>query len=189
MVRASNLLITGRPGVGKTTVLVNAIRRLEDVRLAGLVTGEIRESGRRVGFSAETLAGERRVMAHVEIESPHRVGRYGVDVAAIDDVVELAFADEPTAEAFVIDEIGKMELFSVRFVTAMERLLADPRPLVASIAQRGPGLIAEARGRPDVELWEVDVANREAMPERIAKWVIRAGRELHSIVGRAEVEE
>jgi nucleoside-triphosphatase len=175
-VRTSNLLITGRPGVGKTTVLVDAVRRLEDVRLAGLVTGEIREAGRRMGFAAETLTGDRRVMAHVEIASPHRVGRYGVDVAAIDDVVELALAEEPAADAFVIDEIGKMELFSARFVAAMERLLADPRPLVASIAQRGPGLIAEARRRPDAELWGVDVGNRDAMPGEVETWVREAIR-------------
>jgi nucleoside-triphosphatase THEP1 len=142
----------------------------------GLVTGEIREAGRRVGFAVETLAGQRRVMAHVDMASSQRVGRYGVDVAAIDEVVALALADEAAAEAFVIDEIGKMELYSQRFFTAIQRLLGDPRPLVATIAERGPGLIETARQRTDVELWEVRLENRQAMPGDVARWVWEATR-------------
>jgi nucleoside-triphosphatase len=169
--RASNLLITGRPGVGKTTVVVRAIERLHGVRLAGFLTEEIRDRGRRVGFAVETLAGERRVMAHVGVATRHRVGRYGVDVPAIDEIVGLVEADEPAAQAFVIDEIGKMELCSRRFTTLIERLLDDPRPLVASIALRGSGLIDTARRRPDAELWQVDLANRDAMPREVAQWI------------------
>ncbi len=168
---ASNLLITGRPGVGKTSVVVGALGRLHGVRLAGFLTEEIREAGQRVGFAVATLAGERRVMAEVGITSQRRVGRYGVDVSAVDEIVELALADERAAQAFVIDEIGKMELYSSRFVASMERLLDDPRPLVATVAIKGSGLIATARRRPDVELWEVEVGNRDALPERVARWV------------------
>ena len=166
-----NLLVTGRPGVGKTRVVERAVQELEDLRLAGFLTAEIRESGRRVGFSATTLAGERWVMAHVDIASRQRVGRYGVDVPVIDEIVGLALEDEAGIQAFVIDEIGKMELYSTRFVAAVERLLDDPRPLAASLAMSGPGLIAEARRRPDVELWEIDFENRNAMPRRVAAWV------------------
>src|SRR5579885_397610 len=81
---AEVLVLTGRPGVGKTTL----IRRLADAlgsRAGGFYTEEIRQGGRRVGFRLVTLDGEQAVLAHVGWrDRPHRVGRYGVDIAVVD---------------------------------------------------------------------------------------------------------
>ena len=168
---ATNLLLTGRPGIGKTTAVQRLVELEPQLRLVGFLTVEVREQGQRVGFAAVTLAGERLVIAHRDLESAHRVGRYGVDADAIDRAVELSLGSTATADGFVVDEIGKMELFSVRFVTAMRRILDDSRPLVATIARRGGGFIAETPRRHDVETWQVNATNRDRVPRRAAEWL------------------
>jgi nucleoside-triphosphatase len=173
----SNLLLTGRPGIGKSTVIQRLLPLLADVRMTGFVTGEIREAGQRVGFEATSLAGESRILAHRRLVSDHRVGGYGVDVETVDYMVDTTLDERIATDLYVVDEIGKMELASRRFVAAMQRLMADPRPLVATVAQRGPGLIDSAGRRADVEVWQVDAANRDTLPERAAAWVMaRVGR-------------
>jgi nucleoside-triphosphatase len=71
----------------------------------------------------------------------------------------------------VVDEIGKMECLSARFVSAMTRLLDGGMPLVASVARRGEGFIADVKRRPDVEVWELTRTNRDEIPARILAWL------------------
>jgi nucleoside-triphosphatase len=106
-------------------------------------------------------------MAHVDIRGRSRVGRYGVDVEAIDRVVKTELALEPGIDLYVVDEIGKMECLSARFVAAVEALLDSGCPLLATVAQRGAGFIADAKARSDVEIWEVTRSNRDHLPEKI----------------------
>jgi nucleoside-triphosphatase len=160
-----NHLITGRPGVGKTTAICRLADLLEGRRLAGFVTEEVRVGGRRRGFRIETFDGREGTLADVAIESRWRVSRYGVDVGGFERLVcpmlETAAAE---AEVVLIDEIGKMECFSDRFCAAVEALADAPLPLVATIAARGPGLIAAMKARPDARLHEITRANRDQMP-------------------------
>jgi nucleoside-triphosphatase len=73
-----------------------------------------------------------------------------------------------------VDEIGKMECFSQRFVAAMRALLDSDRRVLATIARRGTGFIAEVRRRGDAELLEVTARSRDLLPEEIVAWA-RAG--------------
>ena len=161
----TTILLTGRPGVGKTTV----IRRRADLRagraIAGFYTGEIREAGQRRGFLATTFAGGSCVLAHVSLKSRQRVGRYGVDVVAVEQLVlpELA----RPCDLMLVDEIGKMECYSARFVDAMRRLLDGPTPLIATVGVSGMGFIAEVKRRPDVTIGEVTRENRDELPQRV----------------------
>ncbi len=165
------LLLTGVPGVGKTTLVRRVVARLDGLRVAGFTTEEMREGGGRLGFRIVDLAGPDRIMAHVDFPGPARVGRYGVDVAAIDAVAATSLAPDPAADLYVVDEIGKMECLSEGFVAAMRALLAADRPVLATIARRGSGFIAEVKRRGDTELWEVTARNRELLPERVLAWI------------------
>jgi nucleoside-triphosphatase len=171
MASETALLITGRPGVGKTTLLRRVAEALAGRRVAGFTTDEIREGGRRVGFRIVPFRGSARVMAHVRSPGPERVGRYGVDVATIDAAAETELAPDPEIELYLVDEIGKMECLARRFAPAMRALLDSDRRVVASIARGGGGFIAEVRDRPDVELWELTLENREDLVDRVLEWI------------------
>jgi nucleoside-triphosphatase len=167
---AKNLLLTGAPGCGKTTVIQQVAERLGDLRLAGFLTLELREHGERVGFEAIDLNGQRAILAHVRSRSPVRVGRYGVEPDRLIPLVEENLVrPDGSVDVFVIDEIGKMECSCPAFVGAMRRVLEGPVPVLASIALRGGGFIAEVKARPDVRTIEVAHGNRDELPERLAE--------------------
>jgi nucleoside-triphosphatase len=168
------LLLTGTPGIGKTTVIRRVATGLDVAWIRGFYTKEIREHGARQGFRLAGFDGFERTIAHVSLPKDHRVGKYGVDVAALDEAAAL-LAPDPTAQVYLIDEIGKMECLSGRFVAAVRNLLAGPAPVVATVGLRGGGFIAEVRRLPGCALWEVTRANREAFPARVLTWLDERG--------------
>ncbi|UCD28205.1 MAG: NTPase [Planctomycetota bacterium] len=164
-----NILITGSPGVGKTTVIMRLVEYLSDRKVAGFYTEEIRRGGQRLGFRVETFAGESAVLAHVDIKSQQRVSRYGVDVAAFEKLILLELSRP--CDIIIIDEIGKMECFSHPFITAVLQLLDKSIPVVATIAVKGGGFISEVKDRDDVEIWQVNKVNRDELPRQLAQAV------------------
>src|SRR5262245_22442567 len=158
------ILLTGRPGIGKTTVIRRVAAALRGKRIAGFYTEERRSRGSRTGFQIVTLDGRSRPMAGIDIGSPQRAGKYGVDVAAIDAVAATTL-DPEAAEVFLVDEIGKMECASASFVAAVRRLLAVDRVVVvATVALKGDGLIAEVKRLTGIVLREVTAQNRDYLP-------------------------
>ena len=171
---AHALLLTGVPGVGKTTIVNKVADGLSGKKIRGFVTDEIREGGRRVGFEIRTFGGKTRTLAHVDLRSHHRVGRYAVDVETLDRIAGAALALDDETEVYLVDEIGRMECFSERFCTAVTTLLDNGRRVIATVARHGGGFIAEVKRRSDVELWEATRKNRDEMPARIQTWLARA---------------
>jgi nucleoside-triphosphatase len=165
------LLLTGVPGVGKTTVIRRVAAGLSGWRVRGFTTEEIRVGGRRAGFGLETLDGQSATLAHVDLVSPHRVGGYGVDVAMVDRIAASALVLDPATRVYLIDEIGKMECLSPRFVAAVSALLDAHKLLVATIALRGGGLIEAVKKRPEVEVWAVTRENRDGLPAKVVAWL------------------
>ena len=172
LTRLKNLLLTGPPGCGKTTVLERVAEQLGELRLAGFVTRELREHGQRVGFEAIGLGGRRIILAHVRFRSVVSVGRYGVEPNRLIPLInEEMVRPLETVDTYLIDEIGKMECHCPQFIDAVSRLLEGQVPVVATIALRGGDFIAEVKDRRDVQIVEVTRANRQALPGQIAAWV------------------
>ena len=162
--RHTKTLLTGKPGVGKTTLIRKIIERVQRVQMAGFYTSEIRSGKYRSGFELRGLNGDRRVLAHVDLKSKHRVGKYGVDTAGFDLFLENLDLLNPRAKLIVIDEIGKMELFSSHFRTLLRQVLVSDKCLLASIALHGERLILDIKQRSDIHLIEVTRNNREDLP-------------------------
>jgi len=171
--QARLLLLTGRPGVGKTTIIRKVAAALSGRRIGGFYTREIRAGRERRGFQLVTFDGREWIMAHVDVGGPARVGKYGVDVAAVEAAATSALATD-RAELYLVDEIGRMECLSPGFVAAMRQLLGSPVMVVATVALHGDGLISEVKQQADAEVWTVTRANRDDLPARVLGWVQRA---------------
>lgn len=177
-----NILLTGRPGVGKTTVIAEVLRGLKGVSASGFYTREIRPARVREGFEAITLGGQRAILAHVKSHSRYRVSKYGVELPEFEAAIVPAIEPELTeARVIVIDEIGKMECFSAKFREAVVRALDSDRVVLGTIGLGGDRFIRSLKGRDDVLLVRVTERNREALVERLR----RALSEHLSAVGEA----
>jgi len=161
------ILLAGRPGVGKTTV----IKRVVDVlggEAGGFYTEEIRQGGRRLGFKIITLEGEEGVLAHVDIKGAPRVSKYGVNVKDLEEVGVAALRRAIEERRYVvIDEIGKMELYSQEFRRAVVEALESEK-VVLGTAMAGPhGWVDTLKARPQVTVLTVTEGNREGIAQQI----------------------
>jgi len=151
--KSPKILLTGLPGCGKTTAIIKIVANLKGIKTAGFYTQEIRQNGKRKGFRWTTFDGTAGILARLDIKGHLRVGKYGVDVAGFEKAAVPALDFESTdAQLFVLDEIGKMECLSDKFVAAVRRLFASDRPVLATVAQKGPGLISEVKNYPQTTL-------------------------------------
>jgi nucleoside-triphosphatase len=166
-----NILITGLPGVGKTTAIIRLARMLKYLNPAGFYTAEIREGGIRQGFELISLDGMRSLLSHVNKQSPHRVSKYGVDIAGFDTFLDsLQFENRETG-LVIIDEIGKMECYSDKFKALVREILESDKPVIATIALKGGGFLSEVRKREDVSLVELTQTNRDSLAENISEQI------------------
>ena len=157
-------MVTGKPGIGKTTLVVRVVERLRgSLRLAGFTTSEMRDAGgQRLGFRIVTAEGKRGELARAGLRSRGRVGRYGVHVEEFERLAlpELARRD---VDLIVIDEIGKMECASGRFRRAIEDALDSSVSVLATMGISGLPFFQALRARPDVELLTLTERNRDSL--------------------------
>jgi nucleoside-triphosphatase len=161
--KKKNILITGLPGVGKTTLIKNIVEALKDLRPVGFYTAEIREGGIRKGFELISLDGRKGLLSHTDIQSPHRVGKYKVDVKGFEDFLSSLSLLNPSTPLVIIDEIGKMECFSDQFKNLLKEILDSEKWAIATIALKGSGIIEEIKKRKDVKLFEITQKNRDSL--------------------------
>jgi nucleoside-triphosphatase THEP1 len=166
------ILLSGQPGVGKTTLIKKLVVALPG-KCGGFYTQEIRARGIRVGFEIVTLDGRRAALASAGVPSLPRVGKYGVHVQNVDGLaVPAIYGAIAEADVVVIDEIGKMELFSDAFRTAVLAAVRSPKRVLATVMWRASPWTDALKSEPGVILLEVTLANRGSLLSRVLQALV-----------------
>ena len=168
--------MTGEPGCGKTTAVKKICGMLltRSRKFGGVVSGEIRERGTRVGFSLEDLAThETGTLAHVNRNDGPRVGKYHVNLADIQRIGVTAIKRAVVeADVIIVDELGPMELHSMPFILAVEMALAAPKPFVGTIHKRASHpLVAAIKSNQTYQILEITSENRDELPNTIVETI------------------
>jgi len=168
--KAKNILLTGPPRCGKSTLIEKLIPKIEKP-MTGFFTREMREGGKRVGFSIKTLDGKEGVLGHEDSESRVRVGKYGIDLEAIDRIAVPSMIPSKPEQIVIIDEIGKMECLSPLFRETLIKTLNSGNTVVGSITFKGGPFIETIKKRPDVFLVRVDEKNRDFLADSLCQQI------------------
>ena len=174
---ASNLLLTGSSGVGKSTVLCDLSRSLRHLKVRGFVSEVIWADERRLGWRLNGLSGGGGVFIHRDLQTPHRLGPYGVDLSVLNSLVEIELVDVEVTDVYLIDEIGRACPMLPRFIETVTALLDSPRTTVSIVHPTATGFAEQVRARDDVELWSVTTENRDSLVEAMLQWGGLVGRQ------------
>ncbi len=164
------ILLTGPPRIGKTTIVKKVAHHLQKggYPLKGFYTEEIRDNYKRVGFKIVTFQGVEKILAHISFSSPYRVSKYGVDIQALEEILDLIYPVS-SDEIIIIDEIGKMECFSKRFKDIILEVLKLQNRFLGTIALKGDPFIETIKKMPAIKLIQVTLKNRDELPLNLKK--------------------
>jgi len=167
-----NILITGLPRTGKTTLVLDIIKEMRK-EVIGFVTKEIRINNMREGFSIEAFSGLKKILASKKNKlSDFRVASYGVYIENVDLIVEeLTVSSENQKHDFIIiDEIGKMELFSPNFKKFVLKSL-DTRKVLGTIMLRDNEFTRNIKNREDTQVFNLTRENWGSVKKEIMELV------------------
>jgi nucleoside-triphosphatase len=164
-------LLSGEPGCGKTTLIKEVLAKANK-SAGGFYTEEIRVQGGRQGFKIVTLDGKTAVLAHTSVHSPNRVSKYGVDIDNMDKTAIPALKEAiKSKDIVVIDEIGKMELFSPSFKDAVIEALQSKKKVLGTIMLASHPWADKIKERPEVEVIKVTRFNRGEVIKQVLDWL------------------
>jgi nucleoside-triphosphatase len=168
-----NILICGSPGVGKTTLIKKILKKI-NLRAGGFYTEEIRERSNRVGFKIISLDNQEGILAHINIKDSQRVGRYGVNIYDLENIgVKSLSQSLRDDDLIIIDEIGKMEIFSDKFKEKVLACLNSEKFVVATIGIGGDKYISRIKERDDVIVFKMNRENRDRLIDRIPSLILK----------------
>jgi len=172
------IFVTGRPGIGKTSVLLRAVGALKmrGYRVGGMISREVREGGIRVGFEiVDYYTGRRGWLAHVNQPTGPQVSKYRVNLSDLNAIGASSIRSAVVnADIVVVDEIGPMELFSTAFKEAVSQAIKSGKPMLGTIHFKAHDpLITAIKTREDAEILEVTLENRGSLHNLIIGKVLQ----------------
>ena len=170
-------LLTGRPGTGKTSLVKQVAARMKG-KAGGFYTEEIRTGEKREGFRLVTLDGEDTILAHVDLRSPYRVSKYGVDIEGLERLgVPALYKATRQCDLVVVDEIGKMELFSTPFREAVAEAISRGQKVLGTIMLNPDPWVDAIKRQPRVNLITVTRDNYPRLLAELWHWLEITGPE------------
>lgn len=171
-------LVTGPPGVGKSTVISKVILKLKSAGLivGGCTTSELRSGGTRTGFEVRDLtSGRKGELASVATKFGPKVGRYRVNLSDLARVGAAGVeAASSASEVIVVDEVGPMELVSPDFRRAVSKCVESGKPMLAAVHERlEDDLISELKSRAE-SIVILTVENRDDAVDEISAALVKA---------------
>jgi len=171
-------LLTGKPGTGKTSLIKQAVAAMRG-RAGGFYTEEIRSKEIRQGFKLVTLDGRSATLAHVNIHSPYRVSKYGVDIDNLEQIgVPALYRAAEECDLVVVDEIGKMELFSAGFREAILQVIDSGKRVLGTIMFNTNPWTNAIKLKPQVNLITLTRASYSQTLEEVLSWLEAANRSI-----------
>jgi len=164
-------LLTGKPGTGKTSLIKQAVAELEG-EAGGFYTEEMWSQGARLGFKLVTLDGHEAILAHTDFNKRFQVGKYGVDVESLARVGVSAL--RKAAEQYdlvVVDEIGKMELFSADFREVVLAIIGGGKRVLGTIMFHSNPWADAIKRQPQVNLITVTRASYYQVLDDLRDWL------------------
>jgi len=164
---ALRIAVTGSPGVGIST-LVAKVTSGTKLRVGGVLARDRRYKDRRTGFELLDLStGMVGILADESGDGP-QLGKYRVHLDDLDLIGAQAVENALGCDLIVVDEVGPMELSSHRFVLAVEKAIASPKPMLVVLHQWSNHRLAK-KIRGSFRVLTVTRENRDSLADEIAK--------------------
>ncbi len=161
-----NIAITGKPGVGKTTLCKKIWEKLKpNLSISGFITLEIRVKNRRVGFEVFDLRKEVKTKLASVGKCKTMVGKYCVHITEFEEYLKNSSLRD-ACDLIIIDEIGPMELKSYFFVELIEELLNSETPKLFTIHAKSKHPLLE-KIRRTFKIYTIDERNRNQVTEKV----------------------
>jgi nucleoside-triphosphatase len=161
------IVLTGAPGIGKTTAVMRAARALSDrgLNVGGIVSRELRSNNMRIGFEfIDLITYDTNVLASITGNGP-KVGKYFVNLAGCRFAAKRLDAAAKNCDVIICDEIGPMELKSREFLDSVKKLLDVDKKTIVVVHQRLQHPLTEQFRKKSSLLISLDLANTEKVNE------------------------
>ena len=174
------IMITGMPGIGKTTLISNVIEIVKDrgYIVGGMITQEIRDKQKRLGFEILDIhTGKKGILAHTSLKKGIKIGKYVVNAVDLSEVGVTAIINslnQPEIDLIVVDETGPMEITSANFRKTVAMAIRGSKPFLGTVQFKLRNNFMKILDLTDLpKIIEITHENRNNQIDKISKEILK----------------